>query len=164
MLVDIQFSPTVLLFVIYCNFCASSVFTLWNSAFIGLLPNVVFLHWEAAGFLECEEPCPPCCWRSRIHMDGQIWFWKDENWAGMLSCICTLYFSLLSNFHHISVYHVAAYQIPKKLLSDGDVQRDIHASENGSAMSGHQAWLWKWRCRVVTLLFVLVFVNVLYFC
>lgn len=102
MLVDIQFSPTVLLFVIYCNFCASSVLTLWNSAFIGLLPNIVFLHWEAAGFLECEEPCPPCCWRSRIHMDGQVWFWKDENWAGMLYCICTLYFSLHSKFHHFT--------------------------------------------------------------
>ena len=41
--------------------------------------------------------------------------------------------------YHTSVYHVAAYQIPKKLLSDGELQRDIHASENGSAMSSHQA-------------------------
>jgi hypothetical protein len=41
----------------------------------------------------------------------------------------------------MTVYHVAAYQIPKKLLSDGDLQRDIHASENGSAMSSHQAGL-----------------------
>lgn len=58
----------------------------------------------------------------------------------MLIRICTACISACISTvgtHHNPVYHSAAEQIPKKLLSYGDLQRNIHASENGSPISCH---------------------------
>lgn len=49
----------------------------------GLLPNVVFMHWEATGFLESQVPYSPGCWRSWIYLDWKIRFPTNKTRPGI---------------------------------------------------------------------------------
>lgn len=61
--------------------------------FAGLLPVTLFLYWKSSCNFECEKPGASCCWWSRIFVEEQVRFWKDQRWRSMFSLLLCIHFT-----------------------------------------------------------------------